>query len=211
MFQDDTLVFDRKWISAVCEWMIDRKLGLVWGCNARANLVDEGLFSLMKDAGLRKVFMGIESASQRVLDDIYDKRIKTGDVMKSVETLKKLGLKVQGYFMLGAPGETEDEVNETIRFAVDLPIDEATFSITTPLPSTYLYDRTLGSIKKDVAEFDYYRTPVYADGIDEKTLVRLKKKAILKFYLSRKRIARTAAGFLTPQALGKSLKKLKRF
>jgi radical SAM superfamily enzyme YgiQ (UPF0313 family) len=173
--------------------------------------VDEGLFSLMKDAGLRKVFMGIESASQRVLDDIYDKRIKTGDVMKSVETLKKLGLKVQGYFMLGAPGETEDEVNETIRFAVDLPIDEATFSITTPLPSTYLYDRTLGSIKKDVAEFDYYRTPVYADGIDEKTLVRLKKKAILKFYLSRKRIARTAAGFLTPQALGKSLKKLKRF
>jgi radical SAM superfamily enzyme YgiQ (UPF0313 family) len=142
---------------------------------------------------------------------VYDKRITTQDVEISVNILKKLGLKIQGYFMIGAPTETVEEIQKTIKFARKLDIDEATFSITTPLPCTYLYNKTKDLIKKDMSEFDYYKNPVYGVGISDVRLNYLKKKALLTFYLSPKHIKNTIKGFLTPSALRKSIIKLKRF
>lgn len=211
MFQDDTLIFDKKWVEGICDEILKRGLKLIWGCNVRANLVSEDLFIKMKKAGLRKVFMGIESGSQRVLDEVYDKRITLKQVKDAARILKKIGLKIQGYFMIGAPTETEKEIEKTIRFARSLPIDEATFSITTPLPKTYLYEKTKGLISKKIEDFDYYKESVYKHNISAKRLDFLKKKALLTFYLSPKHIFSTAKAFLTPAALKKSLAKLKRF
>lgn len=211
MFQDDTLVVDRQWVYDLCNLLISRKLNLVWGCNARVNLVDEAMFRKMKEAGLRKVFIGIESGSQRILDEIYDKRITIKQIINATKILKKLDLRTQGYFMIGAPTETIKEINQTIKFAKRLDIDEATFSITTPLPKTYLYEKVKDKLTKDVGEFDYYKNPVMATGVKPSTLNYLKKKALLSFYLSLKHIGRTSKGFLTPLRIRKSLMKLKRF
>jgi len=206
IFDDDTFIIDKGWVSEICSLMISRKLDLIWGCNARANLVTEELFRKMKEAGLRCVFIGVESGSQRVLDEVYNKGITLEQVESSATILKKLKLNVMGYFMLGAPTETKEEMNQTIRFASKLPIDEATFSITTPLPKTYLYDKTKDLIKKDVEEFDYYKTSVYG-----KDLSFMKRKALLSFYLSPKRIFSTIKLFITPSLFRKSMTKLKRF
>lgn len=211
MFLDDTLIFDKKWVMDICDEIIKSKLNLIWGCNARANLVTEELFKKMRKAGLRKVFMGIESGSQRVLDEVYNKGITLKQVKMATKILKQLGLKIQGYFMIGAPSETEKEIEKTIKFARDLPINEATFSITTPLPKTYLYEKTKDMINKRIEDFDYYKTSVYKQEISEKRLDFLKKKALIMFYLSPKRIIATAKAFLTPTAFKKSLAKLKRF
>ncbi len=212
-FADDTFTFDKKWVKEICDRMISEKLNLRWGCNARANLVTEDLFMKMKKAGLRKVFMGIESGSQRVLDEVYNKRITIKQVRDAVKILKKLKLKIQGYFMIGAPTETEKEIKKTIKLAKELPIDEATFSVTTPLPETYLYNMRKKDIITDIRDFDYYKTCVYrsAGRLTPKKIEKLKKKALLDFYLSPKHIGETLKGFLTPAAVKKSLNKLKRF
>jgi len=213
MFQDDTLICDKPWVSSICDAILEKKLNLKWGCNVRANLVDYKIFSKMKKAGLRKVFMGIESGSQRVLDDVYQKGITIRQVKDAVTILKSLNLKVQGYFMLGAPTETIEEAKKTIRFARQLDIDEATFSITTPLPHTHLYEKTKHLISEDVADFDYYKTPVYKGEavIDKVKLQKLKRKALLSFYLAPKRVISTLGAFATPSAIKKSVAKLKRF
>jgi radical SAM superfamily enzyme YgiQ (UPF0313 family) len=212
MFQDDTLIFDKKWVEEFCDLLVLSKLDLVWGCNVRANLVDRRTFEMMHAAGLRKVFMGIESGSQRILDEVYQKGITIQQVRDSVKVFRSLGLKSQGYFMLGAPTETLDEVRSTISLARGLDIDEATFSVTTPLPETHLYDKTKELICEDIANFDYYKNPVYgSDTIPREELMRLKKQALLAFYLSPKRLFHTARAFASPGALRKSLVKLKRF
>ncbi len=212
MFQDDTLIMNKKWVHEICKELKERGIDLIWGCNVRANLVTYDLLKEMKEVGLRKVFMGIESGSQRILDEVYDKRITLAQVRNATKTAKRLGLKMQGYFMMGAPTETEKEINNTIRFARNLEIDEATFSITTPLPHTFLYDKTKQHILKNIEEFDYYKTPVYSEDIvvSAVKLKYLKKKAFLSFYLSPKRVVWTVSQFLRPASMGKSIAKLKR-
>jgi radical SAM superfamily enzyme YgiQ (UPF0313 family) len=212
MFVDDTFVFSKKWVESICNLLISEKMGLLWAANFRADLVDEDLLALMHKAGLRKAFLGIESGSQRVLDQVFDKRITIDQVKKSVSLFKKIGVKCQGYFMLGSPTETVEEINKTIRFAVSLPIDEATFSITTPLPHTHLYNKTADTIVVDVKDFDYYKKYAFKAGdLNQEKLTILKRKAYLMFYLSPYRWRYTLTSFCTPKAIVKSLNKLRRF
>lgn len=211
MFSDDTFIIDRKWVMDICDLLINEKVDILWCCNARANLVDEELFMKMYDAGLRKVCLGIESGTQRILD-IYNKQITPMHVRHAVKILKDLDLNVLGYFMLGAPTETEEEINETIQFAKELDIDEATFSITTPLPGTDLYDKTKNHITDDISNLDYYSKTIYDDiALGQKKLNWLKKKAFLTFYLSKKHIGFTIKSFIGIQNIKRSLIKLKRF
>ncbi|MFH1210174.1 MAG: radical SAM protein [archaeon] len=212
-FQDDTFAFNKKNIFELCDLMIKEKLNLIWGCNIRVDLVEEDLLKKMKEAGLKKLAVGIESASQRILDTIYNKGITIKQVERAVDIISKLGLECRGYFMIGAPTETVEEIEETIKFAKKLKINEATFSITTPLPHTNLYENTKNMIDREISDFDYYKTPVYkGDNIlSPKKLKWLKRKALLEFYLSPRIIKRTLKSCFYPPELKTTLYKLKRF
>lgn len=213
MWLDDTFLLDRAWMRELCEAMIEAKLGLIWGCNVRADVCDRESLQIMQQAGLRMVHVGIESASQRVLDEIYDKGITLEQVREAVEMASDLGLKVRGYFMLGAPTETEEEVRASVQLANELPLDDVTFSITTPLPHTYLYDSTLDLISAEFSHFDYYKSAVYDSDLvlPGQTLDRLKKLAYIKFYLGPKRLWRTIQSMLGISGLRKALLKIQRF
>lgn len=213
MWLDDTFLLDRAWMRELCARLIDADLGLIWGANIRADVCDRESLEMMRDAGLRMVHIGIESASQRVLDEIYDKGITIEQVRAAVHTAKSLGLMVRGYFMLGAPTETEEEVRASIRLANELPLDDVTFSITTPLPHTHLYDMTRDLIAADFTCFDYYKTPVYQSDqvLPARTLDRLKKLAYIKFYLGPKRLGRTIRSVLGISGLRKAWLKVQRF
>ena len=206
-FEDDTFIFDKKRIYELCDLIIKNNLEINWICNVRANLVEESLLKKMKEAGLKKVAIGIESGSQRILDQIYHKQITLEQIRNAVHIIKKLGLKCRGYFMMGAPTETTAEINQTIELAKNLPLDEAMFSITTPLPHTQLYEKTKNLIGKDFKEFDYYKNTVYKL-MSSRKLSYLRRKAILKFYLSPKRFKSTISELFNPIVL---FYKLKRF
>jgi radical SAM superfamily enzyme YgiQ (UPF0313 family) len=211
-FQDDTFIIDKKWARSVAQEMIDRKVNLVWETNVRADLIPEDLLQTLYEAGLRKINIGIESHSQKTLDEIYDKKITVEQVEESVRIANKIGIKVQGYFMLGAPTEGIKDALDTIKFARNLDIHDATFSITTPLPMTYLYDKTKELIEKDLGEFDYYSTSVYKNSVTASSLAlkMLKKWAFFSFYLTPKRMFKTLKLVLDPSQITKTLVKLKR-
>ncbi len=213
MWLDDTFLLNRRWMREFCEKVIDGRVGLLWGCNVRADVVDRETLEIMKAAGLRVVHIGIETASQRILDQVYRKGITLEQVEEAVSIAKSLGLYVRGYFMLGAPGETYEEVMATIRLANRLPLDDVTFSITTPLPGTYLWEMTRDQVAADLSEFDYYKKPVYRPGkvLPPRVLDWAKKRGYLSFYLGRKRLWRTVRSMLGISGLRKMLLKVKRF
>jgi radical SAM superfamily enzyme YgiQ (UPF0313 family) len=124
---------------------------------------------------------------------------------------RDLGIYVQGYFMLGAPGETLEEMEKTIRFAVENPFDDAVFDITTPFPHTELWNRSRHLVNRDYADFDCFQRCVYdLPGIPGSTIEKLKKRAFWRFYLHRSRALRTAVTALGPRNLVRTLLKAKR-
>ncbi len=213
MWLDDTFLLHRPWTIKLCDMMIEADLDIIWGCNIRADHADHEVIERMKQAGLRIVHIGIEAATQRILDDVYHKGITVEQVRRTVGITHEMGLSVRGYFMLGAPGETEEELLATVQLANELPLDDVTFSVTTPLPHTHLYDETRHLIARDFSEFDYYKCPVYAEGaiVDARRLDRIRRMAYLQFYLGRKRFWRTVQSVLGISGVKKMLLKLQRF
>jgi anaerobic magnesium-protoporphyrin IX monomethyl ester cyclase len=105
-------------------------------------------------------------------------------VREAAAIARKLGLRVGGYFMLGATTETRAEVVRTIEYAAGLPIDEAAFNVTTPLPGTYLWDKTQELVGTAWQDFDYYHRSVYKSDqvLPSWELDLYKKWAYLRFY-----------------------------
>ncbi|MBN1584384.1 MAG: cobalamin-dependent protein [Anaerolineae bacterium] len=186
MLEDDTFIAHNGWAMEFAASLRDSGLGFKWGCNVRADLVvrNPHLLEEMARSGLVQMNMGIESGTQRILDEIYDKGITVDQVRKAADIAKKLNLRIGGYFMLGAPTETHAEVINTIEYAARLPIDEAAFNITTPLPGTFLWDKTKALIGDDLADFNYYNHSVYKSDqvLPGWQLDLYKKWAYLRFY-----------------------------
>lgn len=208
-FQDDTFNFSKKYVKNICNIMIKGKLNLIWGCNSRADTISEDSIKIMKKAGLKLLNIGIESGSQRILDDIYNKGIALNDVKNAISICRKYKIHIHGYFILGAPTETEEEIKETINFASSLPIDEATFSLCTPLPGTYLYEKCKAH-SKNFSEYNYYNNNAGISEIPLEKLRKLKRKAFIKFYIHPKRFPYLKKSFSSYTAIKKSLLKLKR-
>ncbi|WP_013324451.1 hopanoid biosynthesis associated radical SAM protein HpnJ [Gloeothece verrucosa] len=135
MFDDDTFTIDKQRAIAISEHL--KRLNLTWSCNARANLDYETLKQL-KNNGLRLLLVGFESGNQQVLDGIR-KGIKLEVAKKFMQNCHKLGIKVHGTFIIGLPNETQETIDETIRFACELSPHTIQVSIAAPYPGTELY------------------------------------------------------------------------
>lgn len=215
IFQDDTFLIDKQHVNKFCDLLRENDLSFLWGFNTRVDLFqnqDEKLIKKMYNCGLRLVCIGIESGSQRVLNDIYNKGIKLNQVEKTVTTLKKYGINVRGFFIIGAPTETTKEIIQTIRLATNLKLNEATFSIFSPLPGTYLYNLTKEKgwkTKDDWNEYDYYaHTGLSSGNLNEKRLRFYQRLAFILFYLHPNRCKYLLNSFKTPK---RSLLKIKTY
>ncbi len=211
MFEDSTFIVDHQWVTEICSLMSSEGLKLKWCCNVRADLLTEELLDTMVSAGLSKVNMGVESASQRVLDDIYRKGITVEGVRKALRMCLSRGIFVQGYFMLGAPGETIEEMKQTIEFAAREPFNDALFDITTPFPHTELWEMSKELINADYSEFDCFHKSVYTlDGITAQQIEKLKRNAFWKFYAHPARILKTIRTVLGPRNFRRTMLKVRR-
>jgi len=162
-FYDDGITYNREWAVDLFTRMIEEKIDLTWNTNIRADSIDFELARLMKKAGCHTVNMGLESASQDILNNIK-KNITVEKMERAVTDCKKAGLEVCGYFIIGLPGETLKTVNETIEFAKKLDLDLVTFNITAPHPGTPFYDylEKNGYLRtKDWSKYDTNSVPVY--------------------------------------------------
>jgi len=138
MFKDDTLAVNKQRLKDICRGMMDRKMNLLWSCSSRVDNVNKELLELMHRAGCRLIEFGFESGSQRVLD-----RMKKGTSLdqarQAVKWCKEIGISINGFFMIGNPQETIEDVEKTIEFAKELNPDNAQWAITTPYPGTQMF------------------------------------------------------------------------
>ena len=101
--------------------MIDRRLGLPFSIpnGIAMNTIDEEMVELMKEAGCYEVYLPFESGNPRVLRDVMKKTWVTGDkALEVADLFRRHGIRTMAYFMMGLPGETLEEMEDTYRMAV---------------------------------------------------------------------------------------------
>lgn len=138
-FIDDSFTVNKKRVLEFCSMLISRRNGITWSCLTRADLIDEEVVGAMKKAGCTKIDIGIESGSERI-QGIINKGINLKDVKNAAKILKKYGIFWTGFFMLGFPSETREDMFKTLRFMKEIKPNWVYLSIFTPYPGSKFYD-----------------------------------------------------------------------
>ena len=134
-FDDDTLTDNLPRVEALAKEL--GKLGVVWSCNAKANVPRKTL-AAMKDGGLRLLLVGYESGNQKILHNIK-KGMLVDVARRFTKDCHELGIVIHGTFILGLPGETKETIEETLRFAKEINPHTIQISLAAPYPGTFLY------------------------------------------------------------------------
>jgi hopanoid biosynthesis associated radical SAM protein HpnJ len=134
-FDDDTLTDDHARVEALAKEL--GKLGVVWSCNAKANVPRKTL-EILKANGLRLLLVGYESGNQKILHNIK-KGLLVDVARRFSKDCHELGIVVHGTFILGLPGETRETIEETLAFAKEVNPHTIQVSLAAPYPGTFLY------------------------------------------------------------------------
>jgi anaerobic magnesium-protoporphyrin IX monomethyl ester cyclase len=185
---DDTFTLSLPHLREFCRRMIDRRRagrGMHWSCLSRVDEIDAETVRLMAEAGCRRVYLGLESGSQATLD-LMNKHATVEAGVRAVHLYREAGIEVAGFFIVGYPGESASAIEETLRLALTLPLDEISFNVPYPLPGSSLFERLGGAGDgRDWVEENEV-TFLYPSDTDEAWL--------------RRRIAETMATFAAKQA-----------
>ena len=138
-FQDDTINVDVKWALELFTAIRDAGLGMTYKLCLRVNekMLPEELLQRMREAGVRHLFYGVESANDDIRNRV-SKNINKEEVRRAVALSKRYGFDVTLAFIVGLPGETEETVWESIAFVKELRPYEAGFSTAIPFPGSAL-------------------------------------------------------------------------
>ncbi len=139
-FEDDNLTLDKKRALKIFEGI--KKLGISWNVPSGTAIfaIDNEILERMKESGAHTISLAIESGNQEILTKLMHKPVKLSKVRPIVEKAKQVGLKVKGFFIIGYPGETKKNIEETIEFARSLKLDWSHFFIAFPHYGTELRD-----------------------------------------------------------------------
>lgn len=199
---DDIWNLDKKRAKELCRGLIKANLNHVpWVTihGMKVNNTDQELFSLMKQAGCKRVGFGVENGDDWMLRNVIKKGQTVDMVRSAFKYAKKAKLQTMGFFIFGMPGETEESMEKTIRLSMELDPDLAHFMMAAPFPGTEMWDQLVehGHIMDtiDWSELAIQENSAhFAFGeLDKETVERKWHEAHRRFYLRPKRILRIAA------------------
>ena len=179
-------MLNKKRANNIADEIKARNLDVSFVASSRVDMVDKNFLKNLKSSGLKTLYYGVESGSQRVLE-LMKKGITLKQAEDAVKSAKNVGLQVLTSFILGYPGETEEDMNKTIDFSLKLDSDYSQYSILTPFPGTPIYDELLNKHLIDDDDWNEYTVlkPVLKYdklGLNKNMVERKLAMAYLKFY-----------------------------
>lgn len=184
---DDNFTFDKDYVRNFCLSLLKNNLKINWCCpnGLRLDSLTEDIVHLMMRSGCYYISVGIESGVDRILKAMH-KRLTTKQIRQQVLMIKKSGMDVNGFFIIGYPGETEADICKTIDFAKSLPLTRAAFYNFLPLPGSEIYKTlTEKDELKEINYNDFFQgdVPYVTQGFSRSQLKCLQRRAFREFYL----------------------------
>ena len=159
-FVDDVFTVRKRRAKEILQGITEQGLGMRWKCEARTDHLDEEMVELMAEAGCVRVKLGFESGSDRILSQIQKDETKD-DMRRGARLLKEAGVPFTAYFMAGFPGETDEDLLETIKFAEEIDADFYSLSVLSPYYGTKMYFDLMAQgheLDKQPWEYFYHQT-----------------------------------------------------
>ncbi|MDQ7827032.1 MAG: radical SAM protein [Candidatus Eremiobacteraeota bacterium] len=184
-FVGSTFTASREHTDHFCDMLLSRGTNVAWTASTRVDVVDKELLVKMKKAGCWMVRLGIESGNDEVIRFIR-KAITRERVREVAKMCDEIGMHAKGFFMLGHLPDTKETIDDTIAFALSLPLTEVTVQLNTPLPGTPQYDLAplYGSFKAgEFSEFNFFEPVFVPKGLTKEYLVRKQRELYRRFYL----------------------------
>ncbi len=138
-FVDDVFTVSHKWLESFVEEIETQNFELKFECISRADRMNTEVIALLKRAGCFRVWIGAESGSQKIIDAM-DRRVSVEKVREIIIETREAGIEAGTFIMLGYPGETEEDIEETIHHLKVSNPDHFTITVAYPIKGTRLYD-----------------------------------------------------------------------
>jgi anaerobic magnesium-protoporphyrin IX monomethyl ester cyclase len=138
-FVDDVFTISHKWLTAFHEEVVKQNAQIRFECITRAERLNDEILRLLKEAGCFRIWIGAESGSQKIIDAM-DRRVDVNQVKKVIQDTNAMGIETGTFIMLGYPGETEEDITETIQYLKDANPTLYTITVAYPIKGTSLYN-----------------------------------------------------------------------
>lgn len=149
-FSDDTFATDTKWLKAFAP-EYRRMIGIPLSCNLSVEYVSEERISLLREAGCRNIAIGIETADEDLRRKMLNKDISNKAIRQAAQIIKRNGILLVTFNILGLPGEPAHGMIDTLLFNRELKVDHARVTIAVPIPNTQFTEMCIeqGYLEKD--------------------------------------------------------------
>jgi len=186
-FIDDTFNVDKKRVKDICEGIMRENIRITWTCLSRVDTLDLDALRMMKKAGCVRVYIGIESYSQKVID-YFNKGYRCPEINERLKLVRKAGLESAGFIIVGSPFDDHNDYTETLEGALRSTLDFLIVTKLVPYPGTPLFER-----EKDKIEFGLlpYRSR-FKHEVSGSEIIRLEKEVYRRFYFRPAQILRLA-------------------
>lgn len=177
-FIDDTFTAVPSRVIEFCKLLIEKNILLPWSCLCRPDTLQPEMLDWMKKAGCKRLYIGVESGSQKIIR-FLNKKFEVKEAEKNIRIAHQKGFELMGFFMVGYPIETKDDMQQSLRFAIRSGMSFIVVSAITPYPGTALYDQLSQSIQFQLLPYQNE----FKDPELRKQARAFQSKFIRKFYL----------------------------
>lgn len=148
-FVDDVFTVSHKWLTEFKEELTSRNISIPYECITRADRMNEDVIKDLKESGCFRVWIGAESGSQKVID-LMERRVDVNQVRDMIQLSQKYGVQAGTFIMVGYPGETEEDIFETVRHLKISNPDYFTITVAYPIKGTPLYQEVENLFVEDL-------------------------------------------------------------
>ncbi len=141
-FADDIFGLGRKWLAEFCS-AYRREIGIPFRCSSRADLIDRGMLTMLKEAGCFKLSIGIESGNDFIRQEVMGRRITQEQILSAFRLCREVGIETFAFYMVGFPFEDMRRALDTAKMHARVWPDSKQISILYPYPGTRVYDLCL--------------------------------------------------------------------
>ena len=197
VFRDPVFSINRKHTIEFCNEVINQKLNITFMVETHLNNLDDEMIPLLKKAGLKLAYVGVESSSHFVLKDMKRFTVEHDKQFQVIKKCEDSGIKVKTMFIIGNPEDNKDTIIASIEYAKYLPSLYSQFSVFTPYPGTPAYNEFKDIITESKLEnFNQYNLTFEHKNLSKKNISDLKSLAYFKFYFNFKKMFQIFKYFL---------------
>ncbi len=189
LFRDPVFSINRKFTVELCKEIIRQGLKIEFLIETHLKNLDDELIGLLEKAGLKLVYVGIESSDAKVLNGIKRFTVDNDQQHMVIKKLVSKGIIVKSMYMLGNPDDDEVTIKNTIDYSLSLPNQLVQYSVFTPYPGTPIYKVYENKIvEKNFERFNQYNLVYDHKNLNNSNIIKLKNLGYRKFYFNFKNL-----------------------